>query len=207
MPTLIDRGHAHAHPHLCGHYPFDMYVMEYALRQAFWAVGALLFGWWVALIILAPKTRLNGAGAEPRTNSMDVPQPFLSQWVIPHITSRSRRATLIFACIILGLLQLVEGYWVAVTGCRLNATFFALWPTWSTNPIWFQLVYSLMTALLLCCTVGALAFVGVMFSFQIAFTNEVALITLCEVRQVPSRKNNCAGNKREDDERRVPYVS
>ncbi|CAM1502656.1 Fc.00g074320.m01.CDS01 [Cosmosporella sp. VM-42] len=62
----------------------------------------------------------DSAGSAQSLSTPAIPRRPSVFWLQPHITSRSRKALVLVACVIILLLQLLEGYWAFKTAWRIT---------------------------------------------------------------------------------------
>ena len=179
-------------PALQGAYELDMYVLEYVCRPVFWVMGTSILAWWIAMMVIANRPHGNGGDAEPTHTKKGPIQPYFTRWLIPYMSSRFRKAFIILACLALGFLEVLEGYWMVLTGWRFASKFFRLWPAWLSTPLWTHAVYTLSAAFLMLCVVAATSLAAVIFLFHIAFFSEISLISPIEHHRVTTLESQDA---------------
>lgn len=173
-------------------YELDMHILEYASRPAFWLIGTSILAWWIAMMIIANSGRSKNEqdkDPEPAKDKNTVPPSFFTRWLVPHITSHLQKALVLLACLALGYLEILEGYWIAVTAWRWSLKFYQLWPAWAGNPFWIHAVHTLSAVVLMSCITAIMSVAGVIFLFHISFIREISLISPTEHRRLATLKS------------------
>jgi len=150
-----------------------MRVAEHASKPVFWVLAVGIIAFLAATIASATqKSRNPGSLVESgaplldgeKNNETTVKQPgssrlpvrpYLTAWLAPHITSRTRQiAAMVVYTTIFGL-QLLEGNWVLVTGFRWIQNYVHLWRSLRLEtPYWIYALHAISFLVLLLMVLG-----------------------------------------------------